>query len=80
MSRFCNQVISIIFTPFIDSAVHNVTNVLGIVSLQFMFLGKEVLISSKVASDHLRSWLRGEVTHYQCREAFSKSLNMNRWR
>ena len=50
MSLFCNHQAP--YSLFIVLDVHNVTNVSGTVSLRFMFLGKEVLISSKVASDH----------------------------
>lgn len=58
--------------------VPNVISVLEAVSLRFMHLGVYCLnFVTRWIVDADNS-LRGEVTHYQCREAFSKKLQASR--
>lgn len=54
------------------SDVLNVTNELGIASLPFMRPG-EKMHTYRDCSLIFPQTIRGEVTHYQCRDAFSRS-------
>lgn len=55
-------------------AVPNVINVWGVASSPFMLLGEPIAYALVMFSD-MSCECRGEVTHYQCRDAFARELN-----
>jgi len=55
-------------------AVPSVISVLGVASSPFMLLGELIAYALVIFSD-VSYECRGEVTHYQCRDAFARELN-----